>query len=261
MRAMLLLVFLVGFVPRAVAQPDGDATSASKVTLARRLYEEGVDAVGKGRWSVAHDRFKASYELSPRVLTLFNYAGAQRETSRFVEASESYRRFVRETADGRYADLRNEALSALEAIEKQIAQLKIEVTNLEPTDAIAIDDAEFPRAALGEPMPMNPGAHVISIRRDGAPLSSKTITLAAGVAETAKIELPRREARVANLQLRGAPEASVVSTGPRDQSERPAKRGVLKSPWFWTGVVLVVAGGATAAYLLTRPDDGVLVVR
>lgn len=264
MRALLLLCFALSVPHVGWAQPNGDSTTASKVTLARRLYDEGVEAVGKTRWSVAHDRFKASYELSPRVLTLFNLAGAQRETSRFVESSESYRKFLRETSDGRYPELRSEATNALEQIEKQIAQLTITITNVEAGDVISIDDIEFPRTALGEPFPMNPGPHVIAVRRSGAPLSSKSVTLAPGVAETVRLELTNASPKVADLKLRNEPEPSVATTGTSRLDDKPAKRssgGVLRSPWFWTGVVVVVAGGVTGAYLLTRPDDGVLVVR
>ncbi len=266
MRALSLLCFAALCLPStASAQPNGDSTTASKVTLARRLYDEGVEAVGKTRWSVAHDRFKASYELSPRVLTLFNLAGAQRETSRFVESSESYRKFLRETSDGRYPELRSEATSALEQIERQIAQLTIVITNVESGDVISIDDIEFPRLALGEPFPMNPGVHVIAVKRSGAPLTSKAVTLAAGVAETVKLELTATAVpKVADLRVRNDPETSVATTNPPRLDDKPAKRssgGVLRSPWFWTGVVVVVAGGVTGAYLLTRPEDGVLVVR
>ena len=264
MRALLLLCFALSVPHVGWAQSNGDSTTASKVTLARRLYDEGVEAVGKTRWSVAHDRFKASYELSPRVLTLFNLAGAQRETSRFVESSESYRKFLRETSDGRYPELRSEATSALEQIEKQIAQLTIAITNIEAGDVISIDDIEFPRAALGEPFPMNPGVHVVAVRRSGAPLSSKSVTLAPGVAETVKLELTSAAPRaVADLKVRNDPSPSVANTGTPRFDDKPAKRsgGVLRSPWFWTGVVVVVAGGLTGAYLLTRPDEGVLVVR
>lgn len=260
MRALLLsFAMLVASSSVVWAQPSGDSTAASKITVARRLYEEGVEAVGKGRWSVAHDRFKASYELSPRVLTLFNLAGAQRETSRFVEASESYRKFLRETSDGRYPELRAEATGALESIEKQIAQLTLVAPNLDAGDAIAIDDVEFPRSALGEPFPMNPGAHAIAVRRDGAPLTSRSITLGPGVAETVTLDLPKK----ADLRLRADPAAERTIAGER-QDDPPKSRksgGLLRSPWFWTVAAVVVAGGATGAYFLTRPDDGVLVVR
>ena len=98
----------------ALAQP-ADPNSAAKLPIARKLYDEGVDAVNKGRWSTAYDKFKASYELVPRPITLFNLAGAQSQTGRLVEAGESYRRFLRDTSDGRFNDLRTDAIGSLDA--------------------------------------------------------------------------------------------------------------------------------------------------
>lgn len=246
-------------IPATAYAQSGDSTSAAKVPVARRLYEEGVDAVNKGRWSVAHDRFKASYEMAPRVLTLFNLAGAQAQIGRLVEASESYRRFLRETTDGRYQELRTDATTQLETIEKQIGQLTLDVTNIDPGDQIVIDDIEFPHSALREPMPMNPGSHVITIKRDGTGIATKNLELTTGAAEKIALEVPKR----VDLQLRRDPNGNVVSGGfGPNGGPGPEKEGrsVFKSPWFWTIAAVVVVGGATGAYLLTRPGDDTLVV-
>jgi hypothetical protein len=243
----------------AHAQP-ADPTAAGKVPLARRLYEEGVDAVNKGRWSVAYERFKASYELAPRVLTLFNLGGAQAQTGRLVEATESYRRFLRETTDGRYPDLRSDATTQLDQLEKQIAQLTIEVTNIDAGDVIAIDDSDFPRAAIGEPIPVNPGTHVAKVQRAGAVVANRSITLAPGAAEVVRLELPVKQA---DLVVRKPPESSVVTSPGSDIQpvDKPKSRSVLRSPWLWSAVAVVVIGGAAGAYYFTRPNDEVLVVR
>src|SRR4051812_35437288 len=104
MKQLLLIAALtIAAAGTARAEP-ADTTLAAKLPIARRLYDEGVDAVGKTRWSIALDRFKASYELAPRAQTLFTLAYAQGQTGRLVEASENYRRFLRETADGRFAE-------------------------------------------------------------------------------------------------------------------------------------------------------------
>jgi hypothetical protein len=252
------LVASIPQLPSSYAQPS-DSAAAGKIPVARRLYEEGVDAVNQGRWSTAHDKFKASYELSPRVLTLFNLAGAQVQTKRYVEAAESYRRFLRETADGRYTELRAEAVEALAELEKQIAHLTLVVTNLDASDTVAIDDVPYPRAALGEPFPMNPGSHVAVVRRDGATLAEKSITLSPGVAETVTLTVEKRtDLRVRSVDGEAGLTGTDFSTNKKDKEKGGS---VLRSPWFWTAAAVVVAGAATGAYFMTRPDEGVLVVR
>ena len=259
MKLALAFVLAIAALAPAAVHADTDSTSAAKVPVARRLYDEGIEAANKGRWSVAHDRFKASYELAPRVATLFNLAGAQGNTNRLVEASESYRRFLRETSDGRYPELRAEATAQLEAIEKQIAQVTLDVTNIDADDVIAIDDVEFPHAALREPIPMNPGPHTAKITRGDNVIATRPITLAAGAAETLKLELPKQVALAARKPA--DPMGSTAGAPLRDDRQPRPRKSLFKSPWFWTAAGVVVAGGVTAAYLMTRPDDGVLVVR
>lgn len=257
----LILVTLLASTSLALAQPT-DSASAAKVPVARRMYEEGVDAVNKGRWSIAHDRFKASYDLAPRVLTLFNLAGAQAQTGRLVEAAESYRRFLRETTDGRYPELRTDATTQLDTLEKQVAQVTLDIANIDTADVIAIDDIEFPHAALREPLPMNPGPHVARVRRGDVMIATKPITLGPGAAESIRIELPTKSLDLAIHSNPAAPTTVVGTTAePKPVDHGSHRGGVLRSPWFWGGVAVVVAGAAVGAYMFTRSDADVLVVK
>jgi hypothetical protein len=258
MKQLLLSVVVLVMTTGGVHAESADATSAPKVTLARQLYDEGVDAFGKGQWSLAYDRFKASYELAPRVLTLFNLAVAQGQLGRLVEATESYRKFLRDTGDGRYPERRTDATSQLEMLGKQIAHLTLDITNLEAGDVVAIDDVEFPQVALHEAIPMNPGPHVARIQRGPAMLATRTVALTSGAAETVHIELPMK---LPDLVVHKAPDSpAVTGTAMSSKQGDHGSSGAwwsskwLRSPWLWTGVAVAAAGTATGAYLLTRPD-------
>jgi hypothetical protein len=252
MKQLLLIVALtVAAAGGARAQP-AEPTALATLPLARRLYEEGVDAVGKGRWSIAFDRFKASYEVAPRPQTLYNLAGAQGQTGRLVEAAENYRRFLRETADGRYADLRSVATEQLELLDKQIAQLTLDVPNIEPGDVIAIDDIELPQAVLRQAIPVNPGPHIARVQRGAKVVATRTLALAAGAAESVRIELP---VKPLDLEVHHAADPpGVTATQPPPARVQGTGHAWLRSPWLWSGLAVVVAGGAASAYLLTRPD-------
>jgi hypothetical protein len=261
MKQLLLIVVVLVAATGDVRAQSATSTSAPKVALARRLYDEGVDAVNQGQWSLAYDRFKASYELDPRVLTLYGLAYAQDHTGRLVEATETYRRFLRDTSDGRYPEYRTNATNQLDLLGKQIAQLTIEITNLDPTDVVAIDEIEFPQAAVHEAIPMNPGSHVARIRRGTAMLATRTVTLASGATETVHIELP---VKPPDLVVHKTPDppgltAPTTPTDPPKPVDHGASRAWLRSPWLWSGVAVVVAGTATGAYLLMRSPDGVRV--
>jgi hypothetical protein len=262
MKQLILIVALTcATTSVAFAQPV-DPSSAAKVPVARRQYEEGLDAANKGRWSMAYERFKSSYELAPRVITLFNLAGAQAQTGRLVEATESYRRFLRETADGRFPESRTDATAQLEQLEKQISHVTLEVTNIDPRDVIAIDESEFPHAALGEPLPMNPGQHVAQVRRSGAVVASRTITLTPGLAETVRLEVPVKPVDLVVQRPEEPPPVTGATFDPSQRSDQPERsRSIFRSPWLWSAVAVVVVGGAAGAYFFTRSDDEVLVVR
>lgn len=261
MKPLLLIAAVLVVTAGAVQAQPADSGPGPKVTLARRLYDEGIDAIGKGQWSLAYDRFKTSYELAPRILTLFNLAGAQGQTGRLVEATENYRKFLRDTADGRYPEYRTEATNQVELLGKQISQLTVEITNLEPTDAVAIDDIEFPQAALHEAIPMNPGTHTARIQRGSALLATRTITLSSGATETVHIELPVKPPDLAVHRPPDSP--AVTALAAPASSAKPvapdASRAWLRSPWLWSGVAVIVAGAGTGAYLVMRSPDGVRV--
>jgi tetratricopeptide (TPR) repeat protein len=257
---LLIVAITVAAAGGARAEP-AESTPAAKLSLARRLYDEGVDAVNQGRLSVAFDRFKASYELAPRVQTLYNLAGAESQTGRLIEAAESYRRFLRETTDGRYPEYRTVAANQLELLEKQIAKVTLDITNIDPGDAIAIDEIELPHVVLHEGIPLNPGLHVARVSRGAQVIATRTLVLAAGVAESVRIELPTRPL---DLELHhsaapsATPPAALPTVSGTARVDHGSRRAWLRSPWLWSGVAAVVAGGAAGAYLLTRPD-GVVV--
>lgn len=259
----LIVAITIAAAGAAHAQP-ADASAAVRLQMARRLYDEGVDAVNKSRFAIALDRFKASYELAPRVQTLFNLAYTQGQTGRLVEAAESYRKFLRETNDGRYPDLRSDATNQLDTLEKQVAQVTLDIANIDGSDQIVIDDVEFPHSALREPIPMNPGSHVTRIKRGDQLVGSKSITLSPGSAETVHIEVPVKTVDL-NVRNGGTGDSPQGVTGTAalegKQSDREHKGGVLRSPWFWGAVAVVVVGGAVGAYVLTRDDGNTLVVK
>lgn len=256
-RLLVLGALLAGTVPTDVRAQPADDTSASKVQLARRLYDEGLEAVNKSRWSVAYEKFKASYELAPRVLTLFNLAASQAQTGRVVDATESYRRFLRETSDGRYPDLRTDATTQIEALEARTSQLTLDVKQLAASDTIMLDQVPFPHAGLREPLPMNPGDHAVTVARDGLTVARREFELAPGAAETITIVLPTK----ADLQL--SPGSPIAAPAPVSGGSPPPPRdegGTLSSPWFWTAVV-VIAGGATAGgYFLLRDNSDAITI-
>lgn len=256
-----LAVLVIELADSSAARAQSASSPAIKLPLARRLHDEGVEASDRGQWSIAHDRFKASYELAPRTQTLFNLASAQSQTGRLVEAMETYRKFLRESNN---AELKAQASSQLELVERQLAHVTIDVTNLAPGDAILVDDVELPASVLRQPIAMNPGSHVTRIQRGNQVIASHTVALASGATQTVRIDLPVKPVDVQfkppvkpAIEPEEAIEPKPLPPGPRPD-EPPSGGSWLRSPWLWSGVAVVLAGTAAGTYLLTRPDGVVI---
>lgn len=227
--------------------------SASEVALAREQFRLGIDASREERWSDALDAFSRSYGLAPRPITLLNLAGAQVQVGRLVEASESYRRFLREARDGRAAEQRPAAQEALSAVEARIARLRIEIRGLASTDRVTLDTRPISSAALGAELPVDPGERVVAVERDQRQVLREAVTLAEG------------ERRDLSLTVRAPPPR--IGTGDDhghdDGRERGRDRGhddeggsIFSSPWFWVVTGAIVAGTtATLLILYAGPTE------
>lgn len=249
-----VLAVAIALAVSAVALAPPEAAADSRVPLARRLFNEGVEAARKSDWTAALDRFARSYELAPRTKTLFNLAGAQMQTDHLVDASESYRRFLRETRDGGYEAYRKEARALLADLEKRIPFVTVRVIGLSPGDRVLVDERSFPAGGLGESMPIDPGVHAVRVERDGRAIGQRSFTVGEGAAERVEVVVPPRTA------LPG-PDTPAPAGGPSITASPPpsGKRGesssIFGSPWFWTAVAVIAAGGTGAGYFLTREGD------
>lgn len=237
----------------AVSLAPTEAAADGTVPLARRLFNEGVEAARKSDWTVALDRFGRSYQLAPRTKTLFNLAGAQMKTDHLVDASESYRRFLRETRDRGYEAYRKDARELVAALERRIPFVTLRVIGLSPGDRVVVDARPFPAGGLGESMPIDPGLHAVRVERGGQVIGRRSFTVGEGGSERVEIVLQPRAPLPGPDDPAAAERPSLAASPPPD--DRGEGSSVFRSPWFWTAVAVVAAGGTGAGYFLIRRDD------
>ena len=246
---LLVVVTLLGGV-----ELPAEAQGASSTTVARRLFREGIREARRRNWQEAHDAFSRSYELSPRSTTLLNLAGTQRQLGRWVAAAESYRRFLSSNDErGRRARQQNQvAERALEELEAQIPNLRVNATGELANVVVTIDDEEMAAAAYGELFPLDPGEHHVVIQREGHRSVELDFTLEEGgehvidVADQAwrRIVPEPREVAVRD-----------VVTDPEPIEDEPEGRPVRRSPALWITVTLVVVGGVLGGVLGARAAE------
>ena len=215
----------------ALAQP-----AARDVAEARALFRSGLAAANEERWADALADFEASYALAPRASTLLNLAAAQAELGRLVEASASYFRFLAEADDAqtrRYAD---EAERSLAEVTERIPRVRLSIPDLAADDRLEVDGVEVPSADLSVPIPMNPGAHVLTVTR--------------GEQEIGRLELTLVESEERGVTLPLHPSAPVAAVG--GSAGTSGGDDILASPWLWIGI-----GGAVVLAVVIGVAVGV----
>lgn len=210
---------------------------------ASTLKQQGVKAAQDKNWEVARERFEQSYALDPRPLTLFNLAVAQEHTDKLVEARDSYAAFLEQPASGDSEQFRKLARNAIPALDEAIPTLQVRASGLAAGDVIELDGREL--AATG-PTPLDPGSHTIVIRRAGASIAQRTVSLVRARRDEVEIVVPA-PAPVVPPRIEPPPEPAT-----RVSFERPPParedRSLVRSGWFWGVATVVVLGAAGAGY-------------
>lgn len=254
-RSILVAALVAAFLFPAFSLLPASAEAQGRSTAtARRLFRQGVQALRRDDFATAEDALRRSFEVEARPVTLYNLALAQAGAGHLVASSETYRRFIREATDPRYADYRQDAEGELEGVEARIASLTLEVENLGAGDAIALDDDGLSRAEVGTPLPVDPGAHVATVTRAGEEVAREEFELEEGATQTITLAAPALVAAATPGVVPG-PEGALDPDGPEDGD---ADSGGGLSTWAVVGIVvaaLAVAGGATAAILVATASE------
>jgi len=246
--AFAFVVLALAVVPaqaRAQAQEERDRA------LARSLFTEGVELAQQERHAEAADRFRRARALVDAPAVTHNLATSLGLLGRVVEACELLRSVTRHAdAD---AGLRRRAQQALEALEPLIARLTIRVQGNPEGAEMRLDGQGLQDAALGVPVPVDPGNHVVVAIRDGEEVASESVVAEDGGTHELVIVVPAPVVQDLAVQ-RDTIGDRTSQTDPlapgvgRDEEEGG---GVLSQWWFWTAVVAVAAGATVAVVAAT----------
>jgi hypothetical protein len=200
-------------------------TSASEAALARELARTGVAAAQDARWADALEAFRRSYALAPKPAMALNLASAEARTGHLVDALEHYRRVTDAPAGEVDEEERSAARDAADGVLRRVAHLRVVVRALRSDDRVDLDGAPLSHAALDADLPVDPGRHAARLVRLGT----------SGPAEAASAERVLAEGEHALVALEAPPEPA--------RPVAPPRTTLFSSPWFWTAVGVVAAGG------------------
>jgi hypothetical protein len=168
-----------------IARADGGNARA-----AERLFLEGRDLDGKGRFAEACTRYEQSETLDPAVGTLLNLGTCAERQGRTATALHRYREAA--ALASRHADARREALAnrAAEGLAARQSSLVVHAHGPLPPGTVVHrnDDAVAP-SELGNPVEVDPGTYIVRVESPGQPTWSRTVTVGPGPV-VVRVDLP-----------------------------------------------------------------------
>jgi tetratricopeptide (TPR) repeat protein len=175
-RRLLLLASILGLLAR-----DARADAAPEASAeARTLFERGVAEARLGHWQEALIAFQAAYALAPKPAVLFNLAAAQLRTGRLLVSMANYRRFLASEAPEIGSAHRRSAAQQVALIEDRIPRLRVAIEGLRPEDHLLLDDKRLYANELNLDLWVDPGAHTVSVHREGGHEEVRRLVLVEG---------------------------------------------------------------------------------
>ena len=227
-----VLGVLLAAVAMAAAIPWGGTARAQNEVAARQAFSSGKELYRSRRYVEAIAAFERAYELRPHHMVQCSIARCHENLNQPIEALRHFKRCLKEgSPKNRLAADLKKSIAAMEA---QICQVEVSSTGKGGT--VFVDGKES--GAAPRTVSLNPGSHVIEVRRPGAKPASATIRVFGG---------ERRAFALVPVDL--APKADTSARTPRSANKVPAKRRGLSRAWFLTATA-VTAGLAVATTVL-----------
>jgi hypothetical protein len=234
----------LALVPLLAAAPVFAEPTAEAVKMARKRFQEGVQAIDGGRYEAARVAFQQAYALKPHPSVLRNLGEAELRTGHYLEAARHLATFVRDTTYGSASE-RDSASKSLARAEAHVGSLVIQV-DVDGAE-IAVDGEIAGRSPVSDPFYTEPGERVIRIRKEGYETYEKTLPIQAARTTHLNIRLDTTPvATPAASVSRAAGSLTPSAEGVEAGGVEPPPAGLVPEPDSKIGartIVLVTSGG------------------
>lgn len=171
------------------------AQVAHDSVAAEAAFAEARALMGQGRFAEACPKLEASYQLEPAVGTLLNLGDCFERVGRTASAWIRFRDAAAMAATQGQREREGVARQRAAALEPRLCRLVIKEGARPRADlAVTRDGAPVARAALGIPVPVDPGAHTVEATAPGSSPFAAQIEVrppgGGGACPTAVVEIP-----------------------------------------------------------------------
>jgi PEGA domain len=186
-RGPLAVAILLLSAPGAAQPTPGDPVAAQALFKAARAL------VTAGDWAAGCAKFEASLEMQASASTMLNIAKCHEHDGKVASAWDDYNRALALNLETRGADrrkgLEDLAKKGIDALTPRLPKLRIVVESPPPGLKVLRDGKELPAAALGDPLPADPGKHDIEVSAPGHRTETRSVTLEEGKTATTTVSL------------------------------------------------------------------------
>jgi hypothetical protein len=210
--------------------PHQEDTSAPEIVAARELFRQGTEDVDAGRYAAALEKFGRVAAVKETANVRFNIARCEESLGKTGAALADFELAQREAkpGEGEHEDVASLARDHADALRPRVPRLTVTAPVAPPAGlTVTLDGAKLAVGALGVPLPVDPGAHVLDATAPGrAPFH-------------AEVALGERESKTVAIAL------SAGDPGAGGAAEHDAA-GDASSRRAWGGVTLGVSGALAA---------------
>lgn len=208
---------------------------AQNPAAAEALFEQARTAMAAGSFDIACARFRDSDKLDPALGTRFNLADCEERRGHVATAWSLFRGVFAELAND--DDRKPIAQQRAHALEPRMPYVTLSrAADTPPGMRVRIDGIELSDGSFGVPLPMDPGAHELTLLPpNGAPSQRSTFAL--------------REGEHSELPIRLA---SAPPSAPPSEPAEPFSPGSARRKWAY------VVGGVGAAGLAFGTVTGII---
>lgn len=220
------------------------AAGAAEAQSAREAYARGLESFRAQRYAEALLSFESSYRAEPRPEVLYNIGLVQRALGRYLDAVDSWERFLAGDTSAVGAAVTQQARDGVVALRSMLATVTLRA---QPACDEVLIDGRPARVEAGV-IRVDPGQRVLECRAAGHAPSRQDLRL--GLSERRDVDLALRPLSSTTAGL------SASTTVPSATPTRPASGAGL--PWWtWGGVGLTVAatGAAVGLGLAARSSE------
>jgi hypothetical protein len=175
------------------------SASAQEDAAADALFNKGLSEMEAGRYATACPTIKESQRLDPRMGTLFTLAECEAKGGMIASAVAHYdeylRLFARLAPAQKATQAGREKVSAAQkaALSPHVPHVTLVLRDAPAGTTVKWDDMVFNVPALGVPLPVNPGEHVVTTQVPGGAAIVTRVTIDKGERKQVDLKVGAQE--------------------------------------------------------------------